>query len=277
MNSLNKNLSLLSTRTRNLFQPSPKEGIFYLHIPKCGGTSLNIALQECFLRWSLSDTCDIVNLDGPASWEAIETSTGNILAPDSADDYSVMKFREELLLYHMSQRHIRFISGHFPFSTAAYKAFSDKFAFITLLRNPVDRWISSYFYNRNRQSHRYRKIDIGIEDYLESDYGRSQGYEYTKFLAGIDVKGHFMTDQAVAKAKENLHSFRQVGFLEDMPEFKLRFEENFGRKLNIRILNQKPKSENPEILQTIEKSMPLIEDICRPDLEVYNYALDAFR
>lgn len=276
MKNIDKKLSLITVRTINLFQKFPKENIFYLHIPKCGGTSLNRALQNCYFNWSLSDTNNILNLDAPASWEAIEKGQDLVLYPDTVDDYRVMKFREELLLYYMSQRHIRFISGHFPFSSKAYESFSNRYAFITLLRNPVDRWVSSYFYNRNRQSHRYRKIEMGIEEYLESEYGRSQGYEYAKFLSGMDEGGKYMTIEAVNRAKENLHKFKLVGFLEDMTDFSAQFKAVFGRDLNIGILNKKPKSENPDVGSFLNQVQDKIKEICQPDIEVYEYAIKTF-
>lgn len=273
---LDKKLDLIKARTANLFLPKPKKKTFYLHIPKCGGTSFNKALQDCYIKWSLSDTDNIINLNSPASWEAIEKSIGTAFEPTTVNDYPVMKFREELLLYCMSQRHVDFISGHFPFSRHSHKEFSDQFAFITILRDPVERWISSYFYNKNRQGHRYRKIDLDFEAYLKSDYARSQGYEYAKFLAGVDEQGEYMTAQAVAKAQENLHCFALVGFLHDMPTLLQKFEQLFGRNLNIGTLNKKPKSENLELMTLIEKNKLIIQEICQPDIEIYDYALKQF-
>ena len=275
MKNLEKKVSLLTARTVNLFQRFPKKNIFYLHIPKCGGTSLNQALQCCFLNWSLSDTSNMFNLDSPASWEAIERTSGLKLLPDTVDDHSVMKLREEILAYYMCQRHINYISGHFPFSSNLYNHFCDQYSFITVLRDPIKRWVSSYFYNKNRQPSKHRKLDnINIENYLKSNYGKSQGYEYSKFLGGIDQDGNFMTQNAVNRAKENLHKFRLVGFLEDMDCFLDKFAEYFGRQLNIGYLNQKSTLEAEEMAQVEQKYANEIAEICQYDLEIYNYAVE---
>ncbi len=273
MKNLAKKTSLIAARTVNLLHNHPRESIFYLHIPKCGGTSVNKALQECYFRWSFSDTSNIINLDSPASWKAVEDSTGTMLSPDTVNDHIVMQFREKLLMYYMSQMHLQFISGHFPFSTKAYQAFADKYAFITLLRNPVDRWISSYFYNLNRQRYQYRKIQMSVEDYIKSEYGRSQGYEYAKFLSGIDENGKFISESAVYRAQENLHKFKVVGLLEDMKSFIDCFEVEFGRRPNIKVLNKQPSQEDPVAWAAIEKAKEQIQEICQPDLKVYEYAL----
>lgn len=275
--NLQKKLSIVSARTLNLFRESPKERIFYLHIPKCGGTSLNNALQACFLNWSLSDTSNMFNLDSSASWETMEKNHGLNLLPNVVNDYPVMQFRQEVLTYYMCQKHIDYISGHFLFSSHLYNYFSSKYSFITILRNPIKRWISSYFYNKNRQPSKYRKLDnVGIEDYLSSDYGKSQGFEYSKFLGGADQQGEFMTMESVSKAKENLSKFRLVGFLEDMENFVDGFYKHFGRQLKIGYMNQKSSSEAEEITLIENKYYEKIYSICKYDLEIYNYAIENF-
>ena len=275
MKNLKRKISLLTARTVNLWMRSP-EKIFYLHIPKCGGTSVTNAIQACYYKWSFSDTLNFFSLDGSASWKTTEILNNIELSSNIVNDKTVMNLREELLIYYMSQRHIEYIGGHFGFSLKAYQQFHHEYAFITILRNPVKRWISSYLYNRYRQPQKYRQINMNFQDYLESDFGKSQGYEYAKFLGGNDTGENFLNRAAIDRAKKNLHKFRLIGFLEDMDSFKVKFKEQFDRDLNIGFLNQgskNGKSENPLITET-EKEQ--IKKICWPDIEVYQYAVNNF-
>ncbi len=279
MNNISEKLSFFSSlsleRTANLFRGCLKDRIFYLHIPKCGGTSINKALQACYHKWTLGDTANFFSLNHPASWETAQVLNDLTLPPDTVDDQAVMNLREELLIYYMSQEHIAYIGGHFRFSERAYKSFGDRYSYLTILRNPVKRWLSSYLFNRYRNPEQYRRLDMDFEEYVESDFGKSQGYEYAKFLGCPAEKGDFMTSEVVDTAKENLHRFRIVGFLEDMEAFESEFSQHFGRRLSISYLNQRPKNDKVQVDIT-ESMKKKIEEICEPDLEVYNYAVKNF-
>ena len=279
MNNINKKFSFFSSlcmeRTTNLFLGCLKEKIFYLHIPKCGGTSINRALQACYHKWSLGDTANFFSLDHPASWKTAQVLNNLALPSDTVDDRAVMDLREELLIYYMAQEHIAYIGGHFRFSERAYKSFGNKYSYVTILRNPVKRWLSSYLYNRYRNPQQYRRLDISFEEYMESDFGKSQGYEFAKFLGCSRETGDFMNSEVVDSAKENLHKFRIVGFLEDMEAFKFQFSKHCGRELSIPRLNQRPKNDKVQ-LDISESMKKKIEEICEPDMEVYRYAVKNF-
>jgi len=194
---------------------------------------------------------------------------------DTNDDYPILTFREQLLIYFMTQGNIKYISGHIPFSEKAYQNFQDNYAFVTMLRDPVKRFISSYIYNKYRNKRRFT-INEDIVIYMESDFGQSQGFELVKFLGGADITGDYTSQRALGRAKENLHKFDIVGILENDKHFSKNFEDRFGVKLRIGRKNISPKSGS--FLKSIitEELEERIRSICKPDLEVYQYAVKNF-
>lgn len=271
-----KVIESLIARSSNIFQGTLKQKTFFLHIPKCGGVSIRKAIKSCYVSFDILQDKYLTDLPSTAAFNAAQISAKQTcLSSDVTDDYQILKFRESLLLYFMCQSDTKYIAGHFTFSAIAYQSFFDKFAFVTILRNPVKRWISAYFYNRYKKLG-HRKTDADIAAYLESSFAQSQGYEYVKFLGGVDEGGDYTSEQAINRAKENLHKFTVVGCLEYQNDFVHQFQDRFGRKLNIRVSNQSPRPETDQNTVVTEAVKEKIETICRPDIEVYRYAIDNF-
>ena len=172
----------------------------------------------------------------------------------------------------MCHEKAQYIRGHFPFSQTAYHYFGETYNFVTVLRDPIKRWISTYFYNRYKPD-LHRKIDISIEEYLNSDLGRASGSVYVKFLGGADETNNYRDVVSIKRAKENLHKFKLVGCLEHLENFKHQFFTHFGRNLNIRALNKNPKSKQEQQAILSDKIKNEIAEICQPDLEIYQYVL----
>jgi len=266
-------------KKNKVYNPAPKK-IVFLHIPKCGGTSIQKAIEKYYFNKNRKEK-QTIHLDNIASFKAgfilseihkKEMSNGILV-----DDYYVLKLREYLLLFYLCQNS-GFINGHFPFSNSAYEYFHKDYVFITFIRDPVKRWISEYLYNRFKKS-KYRKIDLEIDDYLKTKYSLAQGYQFVKFLGGASEDEDYTSSNAIERAKKNIHKIGIVGFLEDQEGFTDNFFKYFGKKLTIEHLNKNPLylSESEKLItKEIMQRMQRIEAICRPDLEVYHYALENF-
>lgn len=268
-------LKSLLRRADNMLRGGLKENIVLLHLPKCGGTSINHAINCHYQTLDLRADNRSVSLSAPASSNVVKLLDQTDYPYDTTDDYAILKLRENLLLYFLSLQNNKYISGHFPFSEIAYREFHGKYAFITVLRDPVRRWISSYFFNRHKDSD-HRKIEEDITMHLRSPFGQSQGYEYVKFLGGADQAGNYTSRQAIDRAKRNLDKFDVVGFIEYKEDFLKKFEERFGVRLELETRNKNPTSESYRksiVTQEVEEK---IKVICKPDCEVYQYAIDNF-
>ena len=265
----------LLKRASNLLHGCLEEDIFFLHIPKCGGSSISYAIGWHYLTLDIRKGRGFVSLDPAASSNVIRITNKTNYPYNTTDDHPVLKFRENLLLYFMSQKNTKYISGHFTFSEIAYREFGDQYAFVTILRDPVKRWISSYFYNRYKKAD-HIKIEADITTYLQSEFGRSQGYECVKFLGGADLAGDYTSKQAIDRAKKNLHKFDVVGCLEYQEIFLKQFEDRFGVRLKLEKRNLNPTSESHRRSIITEEIEEKIRAICRPDCEIYQYVIDHF-
>jgi len=266
----------LFNRIANTFSNRISENIFYLHIPKCGGVSIGQAIASKYLSLDLRNDRGIVNLNAPVSRQVIETTEGLNYPYETNDDFPILHFREKLLLYFMAQSSSIFISGHFIFSNNAYKMYGDKFKIITVLRDPVKRWISSYFFNRFKTDG-HMQVNEEIEIYLETHFGISQGYELVKFLGGADRGGDYTSTQAISRAKDNLNKFEIIGFLEDLDSFSSKFSDHFHVNLNIGKKNQSPAPKQYRRSTIAPELLERIAEVCQPDIQVYEYAVRNFR
>lgn len=267
-------LRSLYTRAENLVNGSLKENIVFLHVPKCGGNSIGSAIRNRYQTFSPRSRLGLVNINAEASLKA----AGKFWGSDAFEDdyYNILRCRELLLGYFLNLEHTRLIGGHFCFSDLFYQEFKDKYVFITVLRDPVKRWSSAFFYNKYRDESEW-KIGEDIHHYLNSVRARANGYEYVKkFLGKLVPNIDYTSEEAIEIAKKNLGKFEIVGFLENIEGFKKEFKDKFGVELKIGKKNKGPKSE--DFMKTIitEEIEEQIREICKPDLAIYQHAIDNF-
>src|SRR5579872_1559294 len=128
--------------------------IIYLHLPKCGGTTFNRIIE----------------------WEYPPLQVFSV-------DPAFFRWSYRHLLQWPQERlaRIKVFTGHMPFGL--HRSLSQPATYITVLRDPIDRAISQYYFaltNRRQWSHRQAK-NVTLEEYVQMTYQNVQ----TKMLSGL--------------------------------------------------------------------------------------------
>jgi hypothetical protein len=238
--------------------PIKNHRIFFFHIAKCGGTSVANAIINGYKPWRPAHVNTVVTLDEEAARFADENTTGN--------GHHV---RRDLLNYMMSLPQVKCISGHFQYSNIAHEVYGDQWEFVTVLRNPIDRWFSHYNYNiREGASPKY-KIKIPLDEFVETSLAASFGRAFVDEVTEDVDKKNIGIEELCERAIERYKRFSLIGTIENTAGFTRKFEEKFGHKLNIKHLNKAQMPENKKHRNISGDVLQRISELCEPDIYLY--------
>lgn len=175
----------------------------------------------------------------------------------------------------MNEPSICWISGHFRVEAELLDEYKSNVHFLTLLRDPVRRWISHYFYNAYKKRKHYR-IDENIEEFIDSERAKSYGRDYVSLLSGHRNVTSENLDSAIDSACRNLHLMNFVGITEHMESLEayLSYLYDTDIKFSSRRASPVSKQFRDSVLTTEIRQK--IFDVCAPDRAVYEYALSRF-
>jgi len=224
--------------------------LIFVHLPKCGGTTLNRLIE----------------------WEYPITRVYSI-------DPSFFKWSYRKLLATPPARLVRMrvIQGHMPFGV--HRLLTQKTTYVTVLRDPIDRGISEYYYALSRVIHPQNRMmkKLSLEEYIRmTPYANVQ----TKLVAGQDPGYDFLggecDDETLALAKENLSKyFSLVGLTERFDETLSLAKILFGWKIpnygHFNVTSARPRKE--EVPAEIRD---VIKDRYSYDIQLYEYATGLF-
>lgn len=232
--------------------------IAFFHAPKCGGTSVNQALAKA--------------LGGPAGIDPIaaEAASRNL-------GMSRMEIREAILAYFVQRNDVRYISGHYSYSRRAFAGRESAFDLLTMLRNPPDRMLSQYYYNRFGEHPNHVPIRSDLAEWLTTEQARACATVFTKMFVG-EIKATTDLDEgdqradmkaAVASAIDNLSRFAIVGTLERLSDFTEAIQRRYKVKVSIGHLRKSPKAGYPKFSEQPPQIRDRIVELCQEDLAIY--------
>lgn len=224
------------------------EALIFLHIPKTAGTTFNRVLE--------------------AQYPVARTFTVN----GHFAEASVARFKA---LPEERRAQFRLVKGHFAFGL--HEWLPQPATYITILRDPVDRVVSTYYYVLANRLHPLRREVLGKKMSLE-DFVRAYPWKantQTKFLAGLG-KRDLCPPQTLEHALANLESRVQVAGLFERLEDTLRLLSVFFDWKDVVFSRHRRGRARPQKLALAASTVELIRETNALDMELYRRGEERF-
>lgn len=219
--------------------------IIYIHVPKCGGSSFGAALR---LRHIASQATIRLGRGDPAL-----QGEARILS-----DYA----RRQDDLRHRITAGKRVIAGHVQYDPDLHDGAASGYRFVTLLRDPVDRFVSHYHYLQRRHPNPARADTLAA--FLKTQDARRLASQYLFYFAGKSQSTAPETALLVTRAIASLSRFDIVGDLARPDVFARDLRRLTGLPLLRWYRNAAP---TPTRVPTSLRGE--IEALCAPDIAIY--------
>lgn len=229
--------------------------IIFFHVPKCGGSSFGAALR---LRYFYNQAV----IDLSKSGAAVAALYPDLRADDRIEADYQFRFQE---LRRLMVRGVRCIGGHVQYRPDLRDHGGHDYAFVTLLRHPVDRFISHYFYLQRRHPDPTRPKTL--EAFLDTPDAARLGSQYLFYFGGHSWVRSTDPARAVRRARAALAGFDLVGDLSDPSGFVRELRRLVGGPLPLLHRNRAPHG--GRVPASVRAR---VAAVCAPDLAIWDAA-----
>ena len=225
-----------------------QQKLIFIHIPKAAGTTFRDVLER--------------------EYEPEQT----FVIRDNEFRESLQDFNN---LPRQRQVEIKLLVGHMPFG--AHKFLTDPAAYITLMREPVDRIISHYYYVRRNPGHKlYHQVTsckMDLIDYVCSGISRELDNGQTRLISGMNsVSIGECSEKMLNQAIDNIHThFVVIGLVERFDETLILMRHKLGWSTYPFYTRRNTASSRKLRQEFPETTVKTIERYNQLDCELYDY------
>lgn len=226
--------------------------LFLMHQVKCGGVTLKSIIENQF-------------------------NESNIFRIKKGKKKN-QSFEDFLNLDKRKRSKIALISGHMYFGV--HKSISSEFKYLTMLRDPLSRVVSMYYYQR-RPEHKYHiSKDISLIDYIKNEYTVDVNNGMTRFITGKNRKRVAFGEcyaEMFEEAIENIKThFYPVGILERFDESILFYKSLLNWKFPILYNKKNVNINKPFNVNLSSNEIEIIRKYNEIDIKLYNWVYKNF-